>query len=162
MLRLLPLTPRDLPAILRWNLGADADWLYQWAGKGYSWPLTAAQLMGKLASESRVFRIDQDGEMVGTIELAGFGADSASVCRFLIARPHRSQGLGQAALNLLCEHAFDELGLHRLDLRVFDFNAAAIACYRKAGFHEVNRLPKAWRNAERDCWVVVMTRARPK
>ncbi len=29
---------------------------------------------------------------------------------------------------------FDELGLHRLSLGVFDFNHAAIRCYEKSGF----------------------------
>jgi hypothetical protein len=80
--QLLPLSQRDIATILRWNMGRDANWLYQWAGKG--WPLTAAQIAGKLAPESQVFRIDHDGEMIGTVELAGFTADSASICRFLI------------------------------------------------------------------------------
>ncbi|MBS5883873.1 GNAT family protein [Clostridium sp.] len=30
--------------------------------------------------------------------------------------------------------AFNKLNLHRIDLGVFDFNEAAIACYKKAGF----------------------------
>lgn len=29
---------------------------------------------------------------------------------------------------------FTELGLHRIDLIVFDFNVSAIKCYEKAGF----------------------------
>ena len=30
--------------------------------------------------------------------------------------------------------AFDELGLHRVDLIAFDFNRPALACYERAGF----------------------------
>jgi RimJ/RimL family protein N-acetyltransferase len=160
MLSLKPLTLRDIPQILHWNMGTDADWLYQWEGKGYAWPLTAAQVCERMSGESRLFRIDDDGEMVGTIELAGFVARnrSASVCRFLVARSHRDRGVGCRALHLLSDQAHSQFGLTSLDLRVFDFNAAAIACYRKAGFCEMNRLPNAWRNASRDCSVLIMSR----
>ncbi len=34
----------------------------------------------------------------------------------------------------LLDIAFGEMGLHRLELRVFDFNQAAIHCYEKNGF----------------------------
>jgi RimJ/RimL family protein N-acetyltransferase len=157
--QLLPLSQRDIATILRWNMGRDANWLYQWAGKG--WPLTAAQIAGKLAPESQVFRIDHDGEMIGTVELAGFTADSASICRFLIDTPWRGRGIGTAALAMLCDHVFTTLNLKRLDLRVFDFNAAAMACYRKGGFTEVQRQPDAWRDRSRECSVVVMAKAGP-
>lgn len=160
MPHLKPLTLCDVAPILEWNRNTDADWLYQWAGRGYSWPLTAAQLSAKLANGAQIWRIEENGEMIGTIELAGLVSTSrtASVCRFLIAPQHRCRGLGQGALELLCAEAFGPLGLTRLDLRVFDFNAAAIQCYRKAGFREVNRLPNAWRDQRRDCGVVIMVR----
>ena len=37
-------------------------------------------------------------------------------------------------VNAALEIAFVELGLHRVDLRVFDFNTPAVRCYQKAGF----------------------------
>lgn len=43
-------------------------------------------------------------------------------------------GLGGETTELVLEYAFTVLGLHRVDLRVLDFNARAIACYRKCGF----------------------------
>ena len=44
------------------------------------------------------------------------------------------RGYGTEITRLVFDHAFDELGLHRVDLRVLDFNVAAIACYEKIGF----------------------------
>ena len=44
------------------------------------------------------------------------------------------QGLGTDAVRRLLAHAFDTLHLHRVDLRVLDFNHRAIACYEKCGF----------------------------
>ncbi len=46
----------------------------------------------------------------------------------------RSQGIGSEATRLVLRFAFEQLGLHRVDLRVLDFNHRAIACYAKCGF----------------------------
>ena len=34
----------------------------------------------------------------------------------------------------MLRYAFEELGMHRVDLRVLAFNERAIACYEKCGF----------------------------
>lgn len=54
--------------------------------------------------------------------------------RVLIADGRRGRGTGHAMVRALLELGFGELCLHRIDLFVFDFNVAAIACYEKAGF----------------------------
>ena len=41
--------------------------------------------------------------------------------------------------------AFDELGLHQVELFVFDFNAAAVGCYERAGFRHEGTLREARR-----------------
>jgi [ribosomal protein S5]-alanine N-acetyltransferase len=43
-------------------------------------------------------------------------------------------GYGTEATRLVLRHAFDGLGLHRVDLRVLDVNTRAIRCYEKCGF----------------------------
>jgi RimJ/RimL family protein N-acetyltransferase len=43
-------------------------------------------------------------------------------------------------LNLSLRVGFDEVGLHRIELLVFDFNLAAIACYEHAGLVKEGRL----------------------
>jgi RimJ/RimL family protein N-acetyltransferase len=45
-----------------------------------------------------------------------------------------SRGYGTEAIRLLLRHGFDDLGLHRVDLIVLEFNARAIRCYEKCGF----------------------------
>lgn len=55
-------------------------------------------------------------------------------------RDHLGKGYGTEAVELLCSFAFNQLGLHRLFLRVFDFNERAIQSYRKCGFVEEGRL----------------------
>lgn len=53
----------------------------------------------------------------------------------LIADPHnRGKGYAQEALRVFERFAFQNLGLERLELEVCMENAAALACYQKAGF----------------------------
>lgn len=44
------------------------------------------------------------------------------------------QGIGTEATRLVLGYAFDELGLHRVDLRVLEYNRRAITSYEKCGF----------------------------
>ena len=50
-----------------------------------------------------------------------------------------AEGLGQQATRLVLQHAFETLMLHRVDLRVLDYNHRAIATYRACGFVEEGR-----------------------
>ena len=54
--------------------------------------------------------------------------------RILIGPRGRDRGLGTEATRLLLAHAFDRLGLHRVELEVFAFNPRARRAYEKAGF----------------------------
>jgi ribosomal-protein-alanine N-acetyltransferase len=45
-----------------------------------------------------------------------------------------SIGLGTEITQLVLRHAFEELELHRVDLRVLQYNKRAIKCYEKCGF----------------------------
>jgi [ribosomal protein S5]-alanine N-acetyltransferase len=46
----------------------------------------------------------------------------------------RGRGIGTEAIRLVLSYAFDTLGLHRVDLRVLEYNERGIACYEKCGF----------------------------
>lgn len=50
------------------------------------------------------------------------------------------QGLGTEALILTLDYAFHVLGLHKVYLRVMEFNKRGIRCYEKVGFKHVGRL----------------------
>jgi [ribosomal protein S5]-alanine N-acetyltransferase len=45
-----------------------------------------------------------------------------------------NQGLGTEVTKLVLAYAFEYLHLHRVDLRVLEYNHRAIACYEKCGF----------------------------
>jgi RimJ/RimL family protein N-acetyltransferase len=55
--------------------------------------------------------------------------------RILLFYPrNRSRGLGTEATRLILGHAFETVGLHRVDLEVFAFNPRARRVYEKVGF----------------------------
>ena len=55
-------------------------------------------------------------------------------------------GYGTEATELMLEHAFTRLGLHRIGLSVFSFNERAIRSYQKSGFAIEGRAREAiWR-----------------
>jgi RimJ/RimL family protein N-acetyltransferase len=125
------------------------DFLVQWAGGYFTFPLDHAQLERYWLSatgdppSNRIFTaLDASGTPIGHIELARIDRRnrSASLARVLVFAGCRGGGLGREMLNLCLRVGFDELGLHRLELLVFDFNLAAIACYEHAGMVKEGRL----------------------
>ncbi|HET7770120.1 MAG TPA: GNAT family protein [Chloroflexota bacterium] len=51
-----------------------------------------------------------------------------------IGQGHRNGGAGTEALRLALRHAFGPMGLHKVYLRVLEYNARAIRTYEKCGF----------------------------
>jgi RimJ/RimL family protein N-acetyltransferase len=79
------------------------------------------------------------GEWVGEAVLNELRPDDRS-CNFriLLAHPsHFDRGLGTEAATLLLAHAFESVGLHRVELEVLAFNPRARHVYERLGFvHE--------------------------
>jgi RimJ/RimL family protein N-acetyltransferase len=77
----------------------------------------------------------ETGEPVGHAELDRVEPGrSAHVCRVVVMPERRGHGIGTAVMDQLRRIAFEELGLSRLTLNVYEWNAAAIASYERVGF----------------------------
>ena len=137
--RLRGLEASDCETIVSWVDSADA--LFQWSGpRHFSWPLETRHLIADLGSS------DQDRLLFGAVEepsevLVGHAMLSvqhehgfAVIGRVLVAPTRRGVGLGAALMREILRVGFEQLGLHRLQLAVYDFNAPAIACYQSLGF----------------------------
>ncbi len=83
-----------------------------------------------------------DGEYAGSVGLMHIDVRNRHAeAGIVIARPEDwGRGLGTEAMQLILRHAFEELNLHRILLRVFTFNERAIKSYVKLGFVEEGRL----------------------
>jgi len=88
--------------------------------------------------------VTANSEHIGNIYLRNIDwIARTSELRMFIGEPdQRSKGYGQAAIGLLIKHAFDDLGLLRLYLFVYDDNKPAIRSYEKCGFIIEGKLRK--------------------
>jgi len=85
--------------------------------------------------------LDEKGEWLGTVELYDIGQKKATLGIILSAKERWGQGYGTQAVTRALEYAFDELGLERVELRTFRWNARARRAFEKAGFRLVSYLP---------------------
>ena len=141
------LQPGQIEKIICWNDGKDEDFLRQWSGRGYAFPLTDEQIERRLEEGAEIFSACLQGEMIGTIELIRRSEDGAGLIgRFLLDPTRTGKGLGTAVLQAFMEYSRTVLGLSMLTLSVFDFNIGACRCYEKCGFEETERVtcPNGW------------------
>lgn len=142
MIRLDYMTRDDFVKVLNWNKNTTPDFLMQWSGPMFEYPLTVEQLeryydrgVNEHESDIFIYKIVEDNQCVGMIEL---GVDrknkSGRVRRFLIGeQDFRGKGIGRLVLQTIIGIGFEEFGLHRISLGVYDFNQLAIRCYEKVG-----------------------------
>lgn len=76
------------------------------------------------------------GQFAGEVVLNELDRDNQA-CNFgilLCGDSDRGRGLGTEATRLILAHAFESVGLHRVDLEVYQFNPRARRVYEKVGF----------------------------
>ena len=143
------LEAKNAANIARWCEGKGEDFLAQWAGRGYEYPLTAEQITARLADGAEIYQAVLAGEMVGTIEIIERESESKSalIGRFVLNPELTGKGLGSQTLKAFMDYCQNELGLEKVRLFVFDFNIPAYKCYEKCGFSETERVtrPNGWK-----------------
>ncbi|HMK04701.1 MAG TPA: GNAT family protein [Ferruginibacter sp.] len=144
MIRLEKFERTDFQQLIDWI--KDEELLISWSGSLFSFPLTEKSLDWYIrdtnvanTSDAFVYKaIDTEtGKVVGHISLGGISWKNRSgrVTRVLVGdTTERNKGYGQEMTTAVLKIGFDELGLHRISLGVYDNNAGAIHCYKKCGF----------------------------
>jgi len=115
---LLPFLMRRTPM----NRSAEREWLAQ---------------QGRSETTFALAIVLKDGDRhIGNAGLHGIHPfnRSAEFGIFIGEADAREQGYGTEAARLLIDHGFRELGLHRIQLHVYAFNARARRAYEKLGF----------------------------
>jgi ribosomal-protein-alanine N-acetyltransferase len=145
--RVLLRPPRESDREDRLAGGRDLEFWRMVGGFGAEpGPLTQAELdrwYAKVVAEPYEWVVDLDGHCVGTARLHDHDRDAGSAWYAvgLFWPAHRGRGFGQEVTHLVLDYAFGSLGLQSVKVRVLDFNARAIACYRRCGFIEQSREP---------------------
>ncbi|MEW1913615.1 GNAT family protein [Kitasatospora sp. NPDC085895] len=137
--QLRPFRPEDLPDI---TAALDDPEVLRLTGSAHR-PNIGAEAIARwyTTRNEQTDRLDlavvdlASGRCVGEVVLNEWDEPNLS-CSFrtLIGPAGRGRGLGTEALRLLLGHAFDELGLHRVQLEVYSFNPRARRVYEKVGF----------------------------
>jgi RimJ/RimL family protein N-acetyltransferase len=91
-----------------------------------------------ITDDSFAIHIRGEDEPIGVISLMNKSEanESADLSVIVGHQDDRHQGYGTEAIDRLLRYAFEELGLNRIGLSVFDFNEEAISAYEKLGFVE--------------------------
>ncbi len=142
MIRLEPFTSHDFQQLIDWI--NTEELLIKWSGNLFSFPLTMASLKWyikdtNIAHRSNAFvykAVDTEtGDTIGHISLGGLSWKnrSARITRVLVAKTAERRGFCQYMTKAVLKIGFEELGLHRIGLGVYDNNPGAIQCYKKCG-----------------------------
>ena len=92
----------------------------------------ADYLAARTAAGASCWAVESDGELAGAAFLYDVreAGRKARLAIGMYAPQFLGRGLGTESVRLVLRHAFGTLGMHRVDLRVLDFNDRAIAAYR--------------------------------
>lgn len=157
MIKLKYFEPADFQQLINWI--ETPQFLLQWGGPAFSYPLTENQLAKYIEcantdnSDTLIYKaIDNEtGNVIGHISLGKIDKinKSARVGKVLVGDKNvRGKGVGNLLMKEILQVAFDELNLHRVSLGVFDFNVSAIACYEKVGFIKEGLLRDSRKNGD--------------
>jgi RimJ/RimL family protein N-acetyltransferase len=159
MIRLEYFERSDFSQLKEWI--KDEELLMNWSGSLFSFPLTEKSLEWYIegvndikTSDALVYKVvdTERGLTVGHISLGGISKKnrSARISRVLIAENERGKGYCKLMTEAVLKIGFEDLHLHRISLGVYDFNTAAIKCYRRSGLviegttRDVLRFNESW------------------
>ena len=145
-LYLSPMNSEDAETYVKWlsdravtdNLGMTSNIINLQGEKEY---------LGSKKENSYDFSIVlNDDTVIGNIGLmrADLVSGKATLGIFIGDESNRNKGYGTEAMKLLVDYGFNILGLHNIDLNVFEFNKQAIKAYEKVGFKEYGRRHEAY------------------
>lgn len=115
--------------------------------------------LSHLAKEHNYAIIDMaTNELLGNLGLMDVNHinGSAEIGIFIGNKDYWGKGYGTEALGLLIDYAYQFLNLNNILLRVYEFNARAIASYKKVGFKEVGRVRKSLKRGQKYFDIVLM------
>ncbi|QHT60921.1 GNAT family N-acetyltransferase [Paenibacillus lycopersici] len=96
---------------------------------------TATAYIDRIRSQPLNWCIEWEGRCIGEARLTVEAEDRKARYAVGIFDPGCwSKGIGTEATTMVLRYAFARLRLHRVDLKVLEYNRRAIRCYEKCGF----------------------------
>ncbi|MEA2678160.1 MAG: hypothetical protein QOJ81_2301 [Chloroflexota bacterium] len=140
--------PGDLASVVRWYRDPEVARLTRYQTRQMSQPEIERFFEARmLAPDALAYSIVElaSKRLIGFTTFSALDGDNGSVMFHITIgeRDAWGRGLGTEATQLMLQHAFERLGLHRVGLAVFSYNTRAIRAYEKAGFRVEGRLREA-------------------
>jgi RimJ/RimL family protein N-acetyltransferase len=150
---------------LRWLTHEDSDALFDvfgdpevvryWSSPALEGRSAATALVDEIHEYRRAGSLFQwgvarsdDDFVIGTCTLASIDRQhQRAEIGFALRRDAWGQGLAAEALDLLIRHAFDEMGLHRLEADVDPENTSSLRLLSRRGFRDEGRMRQRWRHS---------------
>lgn len=134
-LKLVPISYEDTSDIIRWRNHVRKNFIdreFLTVDKHTGW-LNEMIKTGK--AEQFIIWTNQN-ERIGSVFLKDIDRINkrAEYGIFIGKESAQSKGYGSEAAKLMVQYGFDNIGLHKIMLRVFAFNKKAIKSYENAGF----------------------------
>lgn len=125
----------DLAAFRMYG-GSTADFKQPTAATVAHWYEAHAAHPSAWAIALRGEGADEPSRLLGFIRITVQAAQDrrASLALGIFDASLRGRGLGTEAIRIALGHAFGDMGLHRVAIRVLAFNTPAIRAYEKCGF----------------------------
>ena len=101
----------------------------------------------QLEADRIIFGIETlEGKLIGNLgmEHVDWKNRNAEIGVMIGEKEYWSKGYGTDAITTLLRFAFTEMNLHRVMLKVFDFNQRAQRCYEKCGFVHEGKMRQAF------------------
>ncbi|HII15198.1 MAG TPA: GNAT family N-acetyltransferase [Nanoarchaeota archaeon] len=137
---LKPLSLEYLNDMLGWVNNRDVTKNFAKFGKRITRQQEIAHINRMTASKTdRAFVMEtKEGKYLGNISLheIDWNAKKARMSILIANREERDRGYGKSAIRRLLKLAFNELGLHKVWLIVFEGNMTARGLYSRCGFQE--------------------------
>lgn len=144
MIKLEPFVQSDFQQLIDWI--DTEELLIKWSGSLFSFPLTIKTMEWYIRdtnvpgeSDAFVFKAveTETGEVVGHISLGGLSWKNRSsrISRVLVSPHAQQKGICQQMTKAVLKIGFEELGLHRIGLGVYENNKPALNCYLKSGMN---------------------------
>lgn len=120
---------------------ADDFMVARWMARGFPHPYTLRDArqwiaLATNAKLARHFAIEFDAMLAGGIGVEPYEGEAhgSAAIGYWLGRAYWGRGIASDAVHALCAYAFGELGLRRLEARLFAENAASARVLEKSGF----------------------------
>lgn len=112
---------------------------------GAAWLARMQALMAGGGAQQLVVERHDDGKLIGSLLLFKHDEGSARIeLGYVIGRAHWRRGYARESIEAACAHAFDALGIRRIEAEVNPANEASCSLLLALGFVHEGRLRQRW------------------